>query len=399
MTGSVVCALADRSLDAEVAAALSERGEWTLVRRCVDLTEVRAVARAGTADVAVISAEHRALDARVIDDLRAHGMRVVGVARDEAAERRLRQWRVDVVVSGAVDAQAILTALAEAVLSEPVVDAALPTESATAVDSAGRLVVVWGPPGAPGRSTVALNLAAEWALAGSSTLLVDADDRVGSLAQMAGVLDDHAGVLAAARAANQAGLDLPALARLAPQVSDRLRILTGTARPIRTPPPPTALEQVWSVARLIADVVVVDAGAADVAEPGVGASALAAADQVLVVGLPDPVGLARLVTAVQELRATESTAELHVLLNRMRRQEFRAGELNKALALAGVVADRTWQVPDEIAAVDRALAAGRALASVAPRSSMRQSLRTLRAGLTGATAAPRRWGWRLAAPG
>ena len=399
MTGGVVCALADRTLDAEFAAALADLRDWTLVRRCVDLTEVRAVARAGTADFAVLSAEHRTLDARVIDDLRAHGMRVVGVARDEVAERRLRQWRVDVVVSGTVDVQAILTALAEAVVSQPVADlAGPPTQLATAADPTGRLVVVWGPPGAPGRSTVALNLAAEWAIAGSSTLLVDADDRVGSLAQMAGVLDDHAGMLAAARAANTAGLDLPALARLAPQVDDRLRLLTGTTRPVRTPPAPTALEQVWSVACLLADVVVVDAGAADLAEPGVGASALTAADQVLIVGLPDPVGLARLVTAMQELRETQKIAELHVLLNRVRRQDFRAGDLAKALALAGVAADRIWQLPEDVTAVDRALATGRTLASAAPRSAMRQSVRTLRAGLAGA-AAPRRRGWRLTAAG
>ena len=189
-----------------------------------------------------------------LTDLHAHGIRIVGVADDEAAEKRLLQWRVDVVVSGRVDASAILSALSEAVLSDPVEVRVGPAADPDNAERPGRLVVVWGPPGAPGRSTLALNLAAEWAIAGSSSLLVDADDRAGALAQMAGVLDDHAGVLAAARAANQAGLDRPALARLAPQVDERLRILTGSTRPVRTPPPPTALEQVWVAARLIAEV-------------------------------------------------------------------------------------------------------------------------------------------------
>jgi Mrp family chromosome partitioning ATPase len=50
----------------------------------------------------------------------------------------------------------------------------------------GRVIAVWGPKGAPGRTTVALNLAFEAAPLAGETLLVDADTYGGSIAQVRG---------------------------------------------------------------------------------------------------------------------------------------------------------------------------------------------------------------------
>src|SRR5690606_16570723 len=46
----------------------------------------------------------------------------------------------------------------------------------------GRIVTVWGPTGAPGRSTVAMGFACEAAAAGTPTLLIDADTYGGAAA-------------------------------------------------------------------------------------------------------------------------------------------------------------------------------------------------------------------------
>ena len=63
------------------------------------------------------------------------------------------------------------------------------------------------PTGAPGRSTVALNLAAELAVH-APTLLVDCDTYGSSVAQSLGLLDEAPGMAAACRAADQGALDL-----------------------------------------------------------------------------------------------------------------------------------------------------------------------------------------------
>ncbi len=176
------------------------------------------------------------------------------------------------------------------------------------------MIAVWGPTGAPGRSTVALNLAAE--LAGrSATLLVDADTYGASLAQALGLLDEAPGLAAAARAAEQGTLDLVALARLAPAVSDGLRVLTGIPRAERwTELRAASMTHVLDLARDLAAFVVVDCGFAieddeelsyDTLAPRRNAATLTtleAADDLVVVGSADPVGLQRLVRAVQDLR-------------------------------------------------------------------------------------------------
>ena len=66
---------------------------------------------------------------------------------------------------------------------------------------AGRVVVVWGPAGAPGRTTVAVSLAAVLARRSRRTTLVDADPYGGSVAQHLGILDEVSGLLSAARLA------------------------------------------------------------------------------------------------------------------------------------------------------------------------------------------------------
>ena len=155
-----------------------------------------------------------------------------GVSDD--AERRLRQLGVRHVLAAdagpALISAEVTTAIADGVATggldplrlgyaEP--RAALPdvpalglvhddVETIERVD--GRLVAVWGPTGAPGRTTVAVVLATEAARLGCSSLLADADCYGGVIAQVLGLLDESPGLAAAVRQANAGNLDLHTLA-------------------------------------------------------------------------------------------------------------------------------------------------------------------------------------------
>lgn len=194
----------------------------------------------------------------------------------------------------------------------------------------GKVIAVWGPTGAPGRSTVAVNLAAE--LAREGALLVDGDTYGGTVAQMLGLLDEAPGVAAAARAAATGRLDPATLAALTPQLHGGLRVLTGISRADRWPEVPASiLEVVWACARRLVTWTVVDCGfgieqdealSYDTRAPRRNAatlSALGEADVVVVVGSGDPIGLQRLVRSLGDLSDSGvATGTVQVVVNRVR---------------------------------------------------------------------------------
>lgn len=272
-------------------------------------------------------------------------------------------------------------------------------EVGTTADRApGRLVVVWGPPGAPGRTTLAVTLAAELAALSGPVVLVDADTEAPSVTQVLGILDDSSAVAAVSRQALNGRLDPSVLRRLCPVVDGNLHVMTGLTRADRWRElPPSALEVVWDVARATVPWTVVDTGATldDDHEGSFGprrhqatSSALAAADVVVVVGAGEPVGMRRLVMALGELADADVVApgaRRMVVVNRVRASAAGpapAQSVHEALARFAGVTD-ALVVPDDRPALDRAVLQGRTLTQVAPTSPARRAVEQLAHRLAG----------------
>ena len=410
MTVPVLTAVSDAVWEAELVAAFS-RGDLgvAVVRRCVDLADLLATAATGQARAALLSADLRRLDRDALTRLSLAGVAVVGLVNpdDEQAERRLRQLGVLHVLPSdssaeelsAVVVQAVAGAVPGARSSFADPRTALPGPPDASGDpprstGSGRVIAVWGPTGAPGRTTLAVTLAAELARLDSPTLLVDADVYGGVVAQVLGLLDEAPGLAAACRAANAGSLDAAALAGLARTALPQLRVLTGIARAERWPElRASALEVVLEQARLLASTTVVDCGFCleqdeelvyDTAAPrrnGATLAVLEAADTVLAVGAADPVGLQRLVRGLAELRETVPGVEPVVVVNRLRASAIPGDaerEVRAALERYAGVADLVV-VPSDVPALDRALAAGRTLAEAAPDSPARAAIASLAA--------------------
>lgn len=77
--------------------------------------------------------------------------------------------------------------------------------------SNGQIIAVWGPAGSPGRSTVALCLAATLARRSDRVMLVDGDSYAPSLAPLLGLHQRQSGVVAMSRHARVSGLEPSAL--------------------------------------------------------------------------------------------------------------------------------------------------------------------------------------------
>ncbi|WP_448627055.1 AAA family ATPase [Geodermatophilus sp. URMC 64] len=413
MALQVFTAVTGAAWESELVGALDRADHGVaVVRRCVDVAELLAAAATGTGQAALLSADLRRLDMDAVAGLEAAGVAVVGLVEpgDERAAERLRQLGVARVLPADAQPDAIAQALREAVAGAPtggrdVGDprAALPVLGAPEVPEdrpagRGRVVAVWGPLGAPGRTTVAVGVADEASRLGVPTLLVDADVYGGVVAQVLGLLDESPGLAGAARQAGQGALDTGVLARLAWTVRPHLRVLTGLARADRWPElRPRAVTAVLDEARRLAELTVVDCSfcleedeelSFDTAAPrrnGATLAVLEAADTVLCVSGADPVSLQRTVRALGELREVLPDAEPVVVVNQVRRGPVPGDARAEIAGALERFAGREvgFFLPADRRATDAALAAGRTLAEIAPGSPLRTAVRALAAAMAG----------------
>lgn len=416
MTATVLTALA-HDWEGRMVAIVDRLPGVGVGRRCADVADLLAAASAGHGDVALVSADLRDLDRDALAHLRDHGVRVIGASREgeETQERHLRQLGVTRHIHLGTPPEDLLEVLTtdggtsrvpgpgvqvvdpergdagEAATTSA--DESVPAEGSVPAEESegparGTVVAVWGPTGAPGRSTLAVNLASEIAASGTPVLLIDLDTHGAAVAQLLGVLDESPGLAAAARASELGTLDLPALARLAVEVSPGFRALTGLPTPSRwTEVRAAAVEQVIGLARSLARVVVLDCGfgieddeelSYDTLAPRRNATtltALAEADDLLLVGAADPVGLQRMVRAVQDVGSLPSPTP-RAVVNRLRASSVGPDprrRVEDALSrFAGL--DAVTFLPDDPAATDAALLAGRTLRECAPQSDLRLAI-------------------------
>ena len=263
--------------------------------------------------------------------------------------------------------------------------APVPNPGAGAVGR-GRIAVVWGPHGAPGRTMVAASLA--YGLAGGrSCVLIDADVEAPSLVQVLGLEEDSSSLATAARLAARSRLDDEALESLLVPVCPGMSLLTGLGRSGRWRElPPAAMTEVIARCRRAAGWTVVDLAAGDLdeeiddftLEPGrraMAAALIRQADVVVVVGGADPVGIRRLLQHLGDLAEEGLEARLEVVVNRVRRSA--AGDhpdraVREALARFGGL-DAVLLLPEDAAADDCLMAALPVLAG-APASPLGRAL-------------------------
>lgn len=446
MTLAVISAAEGASWEASLLAALGQAPgaeAIAVVRRCVDVVELLAVAGSGQAVAALVDAHLRRLDADVVERLDASGVAVVGVTGPGLAEDTERllaagiNFFVPADAPAAVFAAVVQSAVAQlsgkagsghafgdpAFATGSLAGEGQPSPAPNAIATAqpvgvpagsgsgqaprppaGTVIAVWGPTGAPGRSTTAVSLADELARLGKRSLFIDADVYGGVAAAMFGLLDESPGLVAACRQAQSRRLDVDALAGLCWQISSDLRVLTGISRADRWPEiRSTALQSVVTVARELVEYTVIDLGFSletdeelsfDTMAPrrnGATLAALEESDLILAVGSADPIGMQRLVRGLGELRALDIGTPIRIVLNRVRRSAVSgdpAAELNATLQRF-VGQSCAALLPYDLAALDHAAVAGQTLAEAAPTSTLRCAVTELARSICGVQAPKR----------
>jgi Mrp family chromosome partitioning ATPase len=380
----VLLAVPDCPQETDLVAGAAGHG-LRILRRCVDASDLLAAAAADPASAVVLSAALPRLSRDAVDRLGGgSGRHVVGLVSNDEAEQRLVGLGVTQVVGTGPSAAATLMELRD-VLSGATAPMRHeePGVWATGGWTPGRgtIVAVWGPMGAPGRTTVATGVAESLAESGRRVCVVDADTYAPSVAMALGVIEDSSGLLVACRHADNGSLTASSLAGLTRRVGRDLHLLGGLTRPQRWPDlRPTALERVWDTCRETFDVTVIDIGFcvedADGSAPwsrqrnAAALTALGAADRMIAVADASGAGAARLAAAWPSISERLPAKNTIVVRNRARgggRQWL------EALRTCGITAD-VHSLPADERAVMACWERGRSLGEGAPRSRIRRSL-------------------------
>ena len=278
--------------------------------------------------------------------------------------------------------------------SSPATSAFAPTSHREEIDAAGKpkigkIIAVWGTHGAPGRSTLALALAAYLNEQGS-TILVDCDINAPAQVQLLGLPEDSSGLASAARLATHGELDSIRLVQTLLSAKADLQVLTGLGRSGRWRELPVAsMNKVWEVCRHTAEYTVVDLSggleeervedfAMEPDHDAVAAALLEQADLTLIVGAADPVGIRRLIQLLNSNRQAVG-GHSQVVVNRVRSSTAGADPntaIGSVLARYTSASDIVY-VPADYRLFDKALMQAQPVAVVESRSAAAKSIAKL----------------------
>jgi len=382
-----------------------------VVARCSGADDLAAQLETARPELAVAAAAPQYLSSRVVAACDAIGVRLLVVA-GTVQERRFAatlgvvdpvdapfEWAARRAPSVDPTFEAPAMPTVDIAVDEETRVRRIPTSAARAMTELpprrGTVVAVWGPEGAPGRTSLAIALAGELADIGATIALADADTHAAAIAPALGLLDEAPGFAAACRLAGSGALDRAQFERIAqPHRAGRgeIQVLTGLGRASRWPElTAERVAGVLTAARDWADVTVVDVAASfehdeelmtDLNAPRRNAATievLRSADVVVAVGAADPIGLSRFLRAHAELAELVEPDRVLTVINKVRSSAIGlnpAAQVRQTLARFGGIDDPVL-VPWDPAGFDAALLSGRALLEAAPRSAARAAIREL----------------------
>jgi hypothetical protein len=336
------------------------------------------------------------------------GIRIVGVAHTPEDDHSLERLGLRERVVTPLETDSVRRALGlstaadensrdDRAIRTTTVDTTPPPTRPTAwpAGTEGRTVVVWGPLGSSGVSTIALALAGCAARAGLSTLIVDAHVYGGAQSGLLNLFDEAPGFAAGCRLATREKLSPEELRRVAAVVShgrDNLTVLTGIPEAQRwTELGPDSVRSVLRTARASWDVTVVDVAfcleedeeiSSDLFAPrrnGATLACLTEADVVVGVAGCDSLSLSRYILAMPRLREVIGSTPVVTVVNRLRPSAAGLApeaSVRETLQRFAGIGDALC-VPDDTAILDRSLVAGLPATWAAHRGRYVSSLRSV----------------------
>lgn len=349
--------------------------EIDLVLRCVDRVEALAAIRSGVVDALVAVGVPDWFDFQVLEEARGRDIGLMGLAGDPIEVEHLENAGFRVLSE---EERGDLVASARRLHDLP--------SAQTEPRGEGKVIAVWGPKGSPGRTTVAIELAAALARTDPATVLVDADPYGGDVMQLLAVTQELPGIVPLVReVARGEGRDPEWSARLYRTWRGGPALVPGLVRPeLWEEISPFGWSELMKIVRRDFGFGVFDVGfclegrrEAFPEAPSrneIALATMAEADHVVAVLRADPVGIKAFIWAMREHPELLDRDDVLVVANRVRGGEERdVRRLVRRYVGRAVFAC----IPDEPEAVTRALWKGRPLLHADPRNPVTEEVHRL----------------------
>lgn len=270
------------------------------------------------------------LTPRLVDRIRRQRRTILGVfdpGDSPAGKERLIECGVDLVIEADADGDEFVIALRTLALSDSIDASPVPAES---IDTpTPNLIVVGGPPGGVGATELAIAWTDRLAMR-SSAVLVDVDETAPAVAQRLGLQ-----LLPNLRTALDALQHRPGTLTKSMVPVGRLVIVTGLSgdRDWMEVRPSQVVDLLRELGRQFEFVVancgshLEQVGFAEAGRFGISRQVVAAADHIVAVGNPTPVGVSRLIQWLENTIALNSSASRRVVVNRRPASRYRQAEI------------------------------------------------------------------------
>ena len=380
----------------------------TVARRSLDAADLLAAAATDPNMPIVLNGQVPRISPDIVARLLGGKRTVIGLSSDEADSHLLRVLGVSRVVQIQAAADLTMRAVAAEILhgaagvwdtgnwQHQVLD---PGQGVS--PPIGQTVAVWGPAGAPGRTSVAIALADEFSREGSRTFLVDADTYAPAICFNLGIIEDSNGIVVACRNADNGTLNSRSLQLSSSVLRGQLHVLGGIPRTERWPDlRHSALTSIWDIARATFAKTVIDVGPCIEDEGGVvqhgggtllssrrnaaAVTGLTAADVVVAVTRDDPLAISRLIAQLPTINQLGVDAPVVVAL--IRSGDRRSGSSAIAALQGGGINLPVVAIPFDAGGYRNAVAQGALLSEVAPRSPALKGVKALSKALATAMA-------------
>ncbi len=253
------------------------------------------------------------------------------------------------------------------------------------------VISIWGPTGSPGRTTVAINLAAELAAQGKKVALVDADTYGGAIATYLAIPGESSAIATLCRLAEAQSLAVEAVATEAHQVlcgQNTLSVFSGISRPERwVEISSSRMKQTIDFLQTQFEIVVLDLGfnleadeeiTSDLFAPRRNAATLSALNSsklIVEVVSNNALSLARFIRAHAKLNEEYPDIEKLTVINFASRSAFQSDAAKSLQRFAGM--RNIFHIRSDSQTIESSQQKGLPLVQVAPKSSVRKDFQTL----------------------